>query len=192
MNATAITYPYVDRQRADRRGDQGAARRHLRQPLQSRSVLPAGRRHGAGRRHAVQPASRRQPIGQRIGDMTLQRQADRGRQDATRSRAGRRSPKAHRASRCGTSSRRICAIAKSSRPRRSIVRGSSGSSGNPGLADAAPAEAPKTKPLLRGVLNIRMRSRLRRYCGTPPERTCAGSRLRYTPRSLHRPRRSTG
>ena len=53
MDQTAITYPYVDRQRDDRRDDQDDPRGRRRQPVQSRSVLPAGRRHGARRRPAL-------------------------------------------------------------------------------------------------------------------------------------------
>ena len=40
----------------DRRPDQGRARRRLRQPLQHRSLLPAGRRHGPHRRPRSTPA----------------------------------------------------------------------------------------------------------------------------------------
>ena len=42
----------------DRRADQGNPRRHRRQPVQSRSLLSAGRRHGASRRHGLHMCAR--------------------------------------------------------------------------------------------------------------------------------------
>ena len=47
---TAMTYPETYVAEHDRRPDQGRARRRLRQSLQCRSLLPAGRRHGPPRR----------------------------------------------------------------------------------------------------------------------------------------------
>ncbi len=70
MNPTAITYPYVTVNELTGERHQGAARRHLRQPVQPRSLLPAGRRHGAGRRHALR-CDPTQRIGNRISNMTL-------------------------------------------------------------------------------------------------------------------------
>ena len=49
-NATAITYPQVYRIVDDGRAAEGGARGRRRQSVQSRSVLSAGRRHGAVRR----------------------------------------------------------------------------------------------------------------------------------------------
>ena len=80
-NATAITYPAVYRIAHDGRDDQGHPRGRGRQPVQPRSLLSAGRRHGARRRHGLHrqrrrghgPAHRRHAS---AGD----RRADRGRQ----------------------------------------------------------------------------------------------------------------
>ena len=47
----------------DRRPDQGHPRRRLRQSLQCRSLLPAGRRHGPGRRLRLYLHARRKPSG---------------------------------------------------------------------------------------------------------------------------------
>ena len=63
-NATAMTYPQVYRQTHDRRAAEGNSRGRRRQPVQSRPVLPAGRRHGAQRRawlHARSGQADRQP-----------------------------------------------------------------------------------------------------------------------------------
>ena len=61
MDQTAITYPYATVNEHDRRDDQDDPRGRRRQPVQSRSVLPAGRRHGARRRPALRdrPGTRR-------------------------------------------------------------------------------------------------------------------------------------
>ena len=61
MDMTATTYSVRHRQRDERRDDQDHAGGRLRQPVQPRSLLPAGRRHGARRRAAIQlqPAARR-------------------------------------------------------------------------------------------------------------------------------------
>ena len=53
LSETAITYPEVYVHGDDRRADQGHHGRHLRQSVQSRSLLPAGRRHGAHGRHGL-------------------------------------------------------------------------------------------------------------------------------------------
>ena len=50
-NQTAITYPYVYRTEMTGETLKDDAGGCCRQPVQSRSLLPAGRRHGAGRRH---------------------------------------------------------------------------------------------------------------------------------------------
>ncbi len=58
MDQLAITYPYATVTEMSGDADQDRARRRGRQPVQPRSVLPAGRRHGAHRRPRVH-ASRR-------------------------------------------------------------------------------------------------------------------------------------
>ncbi len=50
---TAITYPEVYVTGHDGRPDQGRDGGHRRQPVQSRSLLSAGRRHGSYRRHGL-------------------------------------------------------------------------------------------------------------------------------------------
>ena len=58
-NATALTYPAAYRTDDDRRAAEGGAGGCRRQPVQSRSLLPAGRRHGPRRRRVLH--DRRQP-----------------------------------------------------------------------------------------------------------------------------------
>ena len=58
MDQTAITYPTSTLTEMTRRADQDHPRRRLRQPVQPRSLLPAGRRHGARRRPRPTPATR--------------------------------------------------------------------------------------------------------------------------------------
>ena len=72
-NATAITYPAVYRMTHDRRAAQGDPGRRRRQPVQSRSLLSAGRRHGARRRHLLHHRCRQARSAQRISDLTLLR-----------------------------------------------------------------------------------------------------------------------
>ena len=68
---TAITYPADLYACHDRRPDQGRARRRLRQSLQRRSLLPAGRRHGPRRRPRPMPARRPKSVGKRISELKL-------------------------------------------------------------------------------------------------------------------------
>ena len=53
LSETAITYPEVYVQEMTGAQIKAMHGGHLRQPVQSRSVLPAGRRHGAHRRHGL-------------------------------------------------------------------------------------------------------------------------------------------
>ena len=90
-NATAITYPAAYRMTHDRRAAEGDARGRRRQPVQSRSLLPAGRRHGALRRARLHDRRRPSRSGSRISDLThAARPASRSsRQRNTSSPAGR-------------------------------------------------------------------------------------------------------
>ena len=71
MDQTAITYPYYHPDRHEGLADQEHHGRRLRQPVQPRPLLPAGRRHGAGRRRPVHGGAQQRTIGKRISDMTL-------------------------------------------------------------------------------------------------------------------------
>ncbi len=80
MDQTAITYPYVTRERTHRRDDQVDPRGRRRQPVQSGPVLPAGRRHGARGRDEVHDRSARGDRRAHLADGT-RRQADRRREE---------------------------------------------------------------------------------------------------------------
>ena len=60
---TAITYPEIYVQDMTGATDQGDHGRRRRQPVQSRSLLSAGRRHGARRRHGLHLRARARPPG---------------------------------------------------------------------------------------------------------------------------------
>ncbi len=102
-----------DAQRDDRRDDQDRARGRRRQPVQSRSVPAAGRRHGARRRPAVLDRSQRDDR-QAHRRPAHRRQAAGGRAGPTRSRAGPRCRRTRKDRRCGTWSRSTCASARRS------------------------------------------------------------------------------
>ena len=92
MDQLAITYPYATLSEHERRDDQDDSRRCCRQPVQPRSVLPAGRRHGARRR----PGLHLRPDGQdgQSHRSTCASAARRSKPTRlTRWPAGRRSPK---------------------------------------------------------------------------------------------------
>jgi thiosulfohydrolase SoxB len=80
MDQTAITYPNATLDRDERRTDQDHPRRRRRQPVQSRSLLPAGRRHGARRRPAIhlrpQREDRQPHPGHAPGRQTARRRAE--------------------------------------------------------------------------------------------------------------------
>jgi hypothetical protein len=88
-NATSMTYPAAYRSEMTGRDAQGHPRRRLPTTCSTRSLLPAGRRHGSRRRHGL-PDRRHKQHGQRISDMTLlkHRRGDRSGQDLCRRRLG--------------------------------------------------------------------------------------------------------
>ena len=125
-----------DRERADRRDDQDDPRGRRRQPVQSRSVLSAGRRHGARRRHALRdrPGAPRGRAHHADGARAASRSS---RTSSTRSPAGRRCPRRRRpraASRSGMSSRATCARKKTITPRAPNLPRSTAWVAIPGLA----------------------------------------------------------
>ena len=71
MDWTAITYPYVDGERAHRRDDQDDPRGRLRQPLQSRSRTTSRAATWCAWAASRTPARRAQTMGKRISDMRL-------------------------------------------------------------------------------------------------------------------------
>ena len=95
----------------DRRPDQGRAGRCLRQPLQRRSLLPAGRRHGPRRRPDLYLHAGGKHRQAHLRAQARKRPARSKRARATRWRAGPRSIR-RPASRSGTCSRTICAPGK--------------------------------------------------------------------------------
>ncbi len=101
-NATAITYPQVYRVTMTGARAEGDPRGRGRQSVQSRSLLPAGRRHGALRRPRLRhrhPQGGGQP--HRLDDPSQERQADRPRETLYGRRLGERERGDARAGRLG-------------------------------------------------------------------------------------------
>ena len=90
-NATAITYPQVYRLSMTGAAPEGGARGRGRQPVQSRPVLPAGRRHGALRRTWIRDRCEQAGRPAHFGhDASEFRQADRAGQGLHGRRLGER------------------------------------------------------------------------------------------------------
>ena len=134
MDQTAITYPVHDGERDDRRDDQDDPRGRRRQPVQSGSLLPAGRRHGAGRRPAVHDAIPRAKMGERISDMRLSGKPIDASEDLQGRRLGAGGRRRARASRSGTSCPRYLRDRKVVTPVRLNQPMIKGVAGNPGIA----------------------------------------------------------
>ena len=125
-----------DGQRIHRRDDQDDPRGRRRQPVQSRSVLPAGRRHGARRRPAVH--DRPEGGDGRADHADGARAASRSmRRRSTRSPAGRRCPRRRgppAASRSGTCVARYLRAQEDDRAAHAQLPVIEGMQGNPGMA----------------------------------------------------------